>query len=256
MRAASLFLVFVLAKSAVLLGHALPWSFWTPIAYLWQDALVALGFAAFDAGWKRTGFRAAPVWIVYAALALYAAINIPVGRAVYTPLTWPMLRAAGGPLADSFAVYLTWTNAVLVLAALPAAALLPRLLRQASRRAGFTAAAAGIAMVALGPVAGPRVETRGLERNVVLALAARKSAPASPSAVPGDWRNSRFGQGRSEDLSSLRGLAKGRNVILVSLESTAAQYLPLYGAPYDVTPNLTALAANGVVFENAYAVYP
>jgi lipoteichoic acid synthase len=45
-------------------------------------------------------------------------------------------------------------------------------------------------------------------------------------------------------------------VVLVSLESTAAQYLRLYGAAEDVTPHLDGLASSAVVFENAYAVYP
>jgi arylsulfatase A-like enzyme len=44
--------------------------------------------------------------------------------------------------------------------------------------------------------------------------------------------------------------------VLVSLESTGAQYLRLYGGTHDLTPNLDRLAASAVVFDNAYAVYP
>src|SRR5207245_9364347 len=48
--------------------------------------------------------------------------------------------------------------------------------------------------------------------------------------------------------------------VIVSLESTAAQYLPLYGAlndgGHDVMPNLSTLGQRALVFENAYAVYP
>jgi len=40
------------------------------------------------------------------------------------------------------------------------------------------------------------------------------------------------------------------------LESTAAQYLRPYGAAEDPMPNLTRLASQAVLFENAYAVYP
>jgi arylsulfatase A-like enzyme len=43
---------------------------------------------------------------------------------------------------------------------------------------------------------------------------------------------------------------------LVSLESTAAQYLRLYGGKDDVTPHLDLLARQAIVFEKAYAVYP
>jgi len=44
--------------------------------------------------------------------------------------------------------------------------------------------------------------------------------------------------------------------VLVSLESTAAKYLGLYGAAPDVMPRLSELARTGIVFDNAYAVYP
>src|SRR5438045_2261331 len=40
-------------------------------------------------------------WTAYGVTVLYVAINIPVLRALSTPLTWTMWRAARGPLADS-----------------------------------------------------------------------------------------------------------------------------------------------------------
>jgi len=48
MRTASLLTVFVLAKAAALAGHHLPLSWWSPIAYFWQDALVVLAFAVVE----------------------------------------------------------------------------------------------------------------------------------------------------------------------------------------------------------------
>jgi len=246
MRCVSLFLVFALAKAAVVSGHTLTPSVWTPIAYLWQDALAALLFAAFE--WKAPKRM---VSVAYWMLVGYAAINIAVGRALSTPLTVPMLRAAGGPLADSFAVYLTWTNAVLVVGTLGCAAVLPR---GKGIRAGV---AIGMAMVALGPAASARVETLGLGRNVVAAvLSGALPRVSTHSEAAGDWRVSRFPGAPAQNLSDLRGASRDRNVVLVSLESTAAQYLRLYGGEYDLMPHLTALANNAVVFENAYAVYP
>lgn len=246
MRAASLFLVFALAKAAVVCGHTLTPSVWTPVAYFWQDALAALLFAAFE--WKAPKPLATAVYWV---LVVYAAVNIPVGRALSTPLTVPMLRAAGGPLADSFRLYLTWSNVSLMLATVGAAALLPKL---RNIRAWV---AAWVALAALGPAASARVETLGLERNVVAAVV-RSALPRSSPSCGGaaDRRASRFPGAPAQDLSDLRGIAQGRNVILVSLESTAAQYLRLYGGEYDLMPHLTALAGNAVVFDNAYAVYP
>lgn len=46
------------------------------------------------------------------------------------------------------------------------------------------------------------------------------------------------------------------NIVVVILESTAAQYLGVYGAAEDPMPHLTKLASNAVVFDAAYAVYP
>jgi arylsulfatase A-like enzyme len=65
-----------------------------------------------------------------------------------------------------------------------------------------------------------------------------------------------YDQTPHRDLSQFHGIAAGRNVVLVSLESTAAQYLGLYGAAPDPMPNLSRLAQSAIVFDNAYAVYP
>ncbi len=246
MRAASLFLIFVLVKLAVLSGHSFPLSAWAVAAYFWQDALVALLFAVLE--WSLPS-RA--VWVLYGMIALYTTVNIPVGRALATPLTRPMLRAARGPLSASFLLYITWVNLALMLAALAAAAFLPKLLR---RSGGRFWAAAGFLMVATGPAAAARVDTVGWDRNVLLAVLSRTHVESRAGA--GDWRQSQFPEPAEEDLSYLRGSARGRNVIMISLESTAAQYLPLYGGAYEVTPNLDAFTQSAVVFDNAYAVYP
>jgi Sulfatase len=44
-----------------------------------------------------------------------------------------------------------------------------------------------------------------------------------------------------------------RNIILFTLESTSAQYLSVYGAPHDTTPNLVAETKHSLLFERAYA---
>jgi len=109
MKAVSLLLVFAVAKVAMVAGHSIPLSPWTPLAYFWQDVLVALAFAALERMLPKPASR-----LLYWALVLYAALNIPVARAVSSPLTWPMLRAARGPLSDSFWIYLTWQNLALM----------------------------------------------------------------------------------------------------------------------------------------------
>ncbi|NOT29148.1 MAG: sulfatase-like hydrolase/transferase [Planctomycetes bacterium] len=46
------------------------------------------------------------------------------------------------------------------------------------------------------------------------------------------------------------------SVLLVTLDTTRAEALGVYGNPHPVTPNLDRLAAEGVLFEQAYSVAP
>jgi membrane-anchored protein YejM (alkaline phosphatase superfamily) len=266
--AASLFVVFVLAKAAVLWGRSIPWSPWTVVAYVWQDVLVALVFGAIAAAAGTTRRARRTRAVIYWAVAAYAALNIPVAIVLSTPLTWPMLRAASGTLADSILLYATWTNAAFVALTLAAAAIVPRVLVQAPPPVRAIGVAAAVVIIAIGPTASRRVDTLGLHRNVVVALvgsalpqveaiAAEEdwTSPSDPS-VPSDPSIHSLPSAPSTPVTALRGIAKGRNVVLVSLESTGAGYLRLYGGTHDVTPNLDRLARSGVVFESAYAVYP
>lgn len=249
-KAASLLLVFVLAKAAALAGHHVPFSWWSPIAYLWQDAVVVLVFAAVE---LCLGPRQRAAWVAYASLALYAVINIPVERVLSTPLTWPMWRAARGPLADSMWYYATWQNALLVVSVLAVAVVAPLVFRRTTQ---WPLVAALVLCVALGPAASARMDTFGLERNAWAALITSALPRMLPRASTGDWRAPSLDRTRYEDLSRFRGAAAGRSIVLVSLESTAAQYLGLYGTDPDVMPNLSKLARTAIVFDNAYAVYP
>ena len=256
MRSASLLVVFVLAKMIVLSGHAAPVTGWSPPAYVWQDVMVALAFGAFDLTLQKIGAPTRIVWIVYWAIAIYTAINMPVERVLSTPLTRPMLRAARGPLSDSMLVYLTATNILLVACVLAAAVRLPWLMRRVPPQFARLAVVGAIAVVLLGPMASSRADTRGMDRNVVTALIGTGSPLAMAGNGASEWRESRFEAGGTEDLSRFRGAAQGLNLVMVSLESTAAQYLSLYGGEYEVMPNLSALARRALVFDNAYAVYP
>ena len=256
MRAASLLLVFLFAKAAMFWGQSAPRTGWSLIAYFWQDVTVALVFGACDFALQK--IRATP-WIprvAYWAAAMYAALNIPVGRVASTPLTRPMLRAARGPLADTIVLYVTGTNVLLALSVLAAAAVLPSILEKIPRPARKYAVVCAVVIVLLGPVAARRVDTRGMDRNVITALFGVSPPRTKGLPAEGNWRDSRFPSPPAEDLSRLAGSARGFNVVMVSLESTAAQYLSLYGGEYDVMPNLTVLARRALVFDNAYAVYP
>lgn len=265
MRGASLLVVFLVAKLAMLWGHAMPFGGWSVVAYAWQDLLVALVFVTFDNALRNMGATPRIALGLYWALVVYVAINIPVGRVVSTPLTWPMIRAARGPLADSIVLYITPTNGLLVLVTLVVAAALPSVLERLPRPLVKLAATCAIALVVLGPIAVTRVDTRGMDRNAVTALIDTGLPRVGTHARDGNWRTSQFAVERGpggadgpgyKDLSRFAGSAQGHNVVMVSLESTAAQYLTLYDGKYEVMPNLSALARRALVFENAYAVYP
>jgi len=250
-RAFGLIVVFAAAKAAGVWGHPVPASPWSPIAYFWQDALVVLAFAAVDA---RLAARPRAAWTLYAVLALYAAINIPVVRVLSTPLTLSMWRAARGTIADSIRLYATAPNVLLMAAAAALACVAPLCARRVPPR---RLVAPLLACVALGPAAAARVDTAGLDHNAWTALA-RSMLPqvAAHAAASSDWRAAGADRTPRDDLSRLRGAAAGRSVVLAALESTAARYLCLYGAAPDVMPHLSALARTAVVFDNAYAVYP
>jgi hypothetical protein len=252
-RAASLGAVFVLAKIMVLAGQSGLASPWTPIAFFWQDALVALLYAGADVllrRWRGGG------WAIYGCFVAYVALNVPIARVLSTPLTYPMFAAARGTLADSIACYVTIPNLILIGTVLGSGATFPVLLKRLSSR-GLGALAAGGAILAMaGAWTVGSIETRGLHRNALLAVVttARPRLPAVPGKA--EWRESPFERPPMSSLPSLRAAAQGRSVLLIHLESTAAQYLGLFGATPDPMPSLTRLSREAILFEEAYSVYP
>ena len=252
LRAVCLLAVLLAARTIGLVGRPVPLSIWSPFAYLWQDILVAFLFFIADARLKRP--RVA--WVMYGLLVAYVALNVPVARVLSTPLTWTILRAARGPLSDAVLHYVTPGNLVALAIPLAVGAILPLALARRRLEAGPRVLATVLLVVAVGPFAASRVDTLGFHRNAFGALAATSVPRMAPAGADGDWRVSPFDARNVEDLTALRGSMRGRNVVLVILESTGARHLGLYGGKPDPTPNLTALARDAIVFERAYAVYP
>jgi len=254
MRAASLFGVLTVAHLLMLAGHSMPVSLWTPAAYVWQDLLMALLFAAVDHAMKRPK----PAWALYAILALYSAVNVPIARILSSPLTWPMMRAARGPLLDSIRHYLTPGNIGAMATVITAAVVFPLLLHRLKFRLRPSVVVAAIVVTIIGLLASAHVETAGKHRNAygaLLPVRIEKHRGLEDGWI--DWRTPPFPSDLSSTpLRSFRGTARGRNVVLIALESTAAQYLGIYGSIADPMPNLSRLAERSIVFERAYAVYP
>jgi arylsulfatase A-like enzyme len=242
----------VLAKALVLAGRDIPLSPWTPLAFLWQDLLCVLVFAGLDALLRRRKIG----WILYGIAAIYIAVNVPIACTLSTPLTWPLLRAARGTLADSIAYHVTVANVLRFVAMVFAAIGLPLAVRNIRQHWRIAVIAACAALAPLGPLATRHVETLGLHRNVFAALLATALPRIAALDSDGDWRASPFGSPSLDDLSRFRGRAAGRNVVVIHLESAGAQYLRPYGAAEDPMPNLTALCDRAILFENAYTTYP
>jgi hypothetical protein len=281
-RTASLALVFAAAKLTLLAVRAVDGtarglaSAWAPLALVYLDVWVVLAWGALDLALVRLarGRRWAQAWGgiawgLYALAVAYSALNVPVARVFSTPLTFPILSATGGALADSIAVYVTPLNLGSAALVLAAGAAFPRALRRPpaprARPLRLVAALAAAVSLLVGPTAAAHVDTLGLHRNPLLTLAAttlaqRRAAtgatgatgdhaPAAPPLVPDPASPAR-------DLSHLAGAARGRNVVWIILESTGAEYLAPYGAARDPMPRTTALAGRGVVFDSVYAAYP
>jgi len=257
MRALALIGVFIVAKLVVLAGHPIQRSWWTPLAYFWQDIFVALAFALVDRIVARPWFG----WMLYGAAVAYVTINVGVERVLSSPLTWPMLGAVGGALSDSIKRHATPANFALMSVVVAAGIAFPFLMHRLKLKAPVALIIPAVLLVPLGPFASSRVDTIGLDRNPIMALASSalprlwwRSADAQADE---DWTRSPVGANLAgEGLSRWRGKARGRNVILILLESAGARYLQPYGANRDPMPNFSELSHNAILFENAYSVYP
>jgi phosphoglycerol transferase MdoB-like AlkP superfamily enzyme len=193
---------------------------------------------------------------MYAVLVLYIAINVPIARVLSSPLTWTMIRAARGPLLDSIRFYVTPSTIASIILVLAAGLLMPLALARLRPSVRPILILAAIVVMASGPLASTRIETSGFHRNAFGVLWPVHVGQTAVNDGRG-FRNPPIPEEAPlDELTRFRGLAAGRNVLLIALESTAAQYLSIYGAAKDPTPNLTKLAQHAIVFDRGYTVYP
>lgn len=238
-------------------GLASPWA---PPTLLYQEIWAALGLLVVDRALLSLGtWLDRPVltdrllWGLYGALAIYAAINVPVARQFSTPLTLAFLEAAGGALRDSITEYATVGNLLGLLAVLALAAACPRWISGRPRPWLLVVLAA---VLVLGPLGARRSDTLGLHRNAAVTLVTTAWARVAPRSAARVEVIALAPEGPALDLTHLSAAARGHNVIWVILESTGARHLRSYGADLDATPRLTALAREGLIFERMYTSYP
>ncbi|MFL5304805.1 MAG: sulfatase [Polyangia bacterium] len=243
-------------------------SLWAPLALIHQDlwlvVLFGLAEAAAAAAARRRPTLApsarAAMTFSYALIVLWVAVNVPVARLFATPATFAFLHATGGALGDSARVFVTPANVAAPLAVVAVGvALALRPLRAPVRLIPGVGLALAAAVALAGAPATAHVATLGLHRNAVITLVRSTAAhylPARSEVTDVTDAACAPAEGDAADLRDLRGAARGRNVVWVILESTAARFLAPYGAARDATPNLTALSRDAVLFESAYAAYP
>ena len=253
LKALSLFGVLVLAKACMLFGRDVPVQGYAGLALFADDAVIALAFGLFE--WA-TRSRPHISTAFYIAIVGYVALNVPIARLTSSPLTLQMMRATGSALSDSITHHLTFASVGFIAALATAAITLPRLLRLVPARTMTIIAFMAVALPLVGLLARD-TGGNGFERNAVSALLASSIPTLQARESNTDWRVPLTPQKHDDpSIESLRGAARGRNVMIIALESTGAQYLKPYGAKVDPTPNLAALADRAILFENAYAVYP
>jgi len=259
--AAKLVLVLLRAADGDAAGLLGPWA---PPTLLYQELWPVIGLYGLDRAllslgtWlKRPVLADRLCWGLYALLAGYTAINVPIARQFSTPLTYAFIEAAGEALRDSVTAYATASNVAALIGLLALVVIAPRIVR-APRRPRVAVVVAVLVLV-LGPIGARRSETLGLHRGAVATLLRTSWARLGPR-----WSLSRDGaagvelppEGPGLELSHLSGAARGYHVIWVILESTGARHLRAYGAAIDAMPRLGELARTGLMFERMYTSYP
>ena len=116
----------------------------------------------------------------------------------------------------------------------------------------------GMVLLALAPFARARVSTVGRERNVVTALGSALWPRVGSAGRPGDidWRASPFDARAADSAADYRAAGKGLNIVLIVLESTAAQYLKPWARVRCRRSWDARLASRSLVIEGAYSPYP
>lgn len=230
------------------------------VAPLLPFALVAdaLVVAAVVHGIDRLAARTRGVGaVLFGALLAYTAANVPIARVLGTPLNVGFLVATGGALTDSIATYVTASNLASVVSVIVVGVLAARRgPADVPPRVALGLGAAGLGLVLLGPIDRlPPLGRTALRHPLfamgesVLRRAIRGDAadPGPPPFVPA---------ARGADVPRAHGVARGRSVVWLVLESTGAKHLGLYGAPDDPMPATSRVFGGSHVIEAAYAPHP
>ncbi|HTL29963.1 MAG TPA: sulfatase-like hydrolase/transferase, partial [Tepidisphaeraceae bacterium] len=236
------------------------------IGVIWQ-ILLAL--------FARRAKLAQVVWraglIVFVGCALYAVISVPVFENLGTPLTYPLLHVAGnvGNMRSSLAAYMTFKLVAAIVVVPIGFALLVwccnrvvPMRRALIRRSVIALCTAAI--VTNGIYAHREYEVwssrddRAIADNphwVLLSTTCKEFVQSDVATLHEDYppEFAREFAPPPARLASAKLPGVQMNVIVVVLESVAAKYLSVYGAPYEATPQLHAEASNSLIVENVHS---
>jgi arylsulfatase A-like enzyme len=223
--------------------------------------------ALMRAAGERARLRTA-IWVAFLALCVvsgvYAVASVQIFAYLRSPLTYALLYAAGDfkNMRSSLGSFLTPG----FVAALVAAPLFQMIAGHVSRswrrpRLAWLVLAAVAAQFAFGRhalagrwsdrddrliSASPHVALVTSIGRELLGLSAERFDEEFPETYRADFTPAPSPTPRAVG-------ARPRNLIVVVLESTGAQFLGLYGSPYPTTPNLDREAAHALVFDSHYA---
>jgi phosphoglycerol transferase MdoB-like AlkP superfamily enzyme len=269
--------IFVIAKSLIVRRHPISAvSLSNLVAVTAEDVAIALLMGALAATALFATARRPRLhrfaWFGIMALSalagVYAMVNVGIFNTLGYPLNARMFALAGRitDLRSSFAAHLDRSLAIGMVGAVAAFAVAShrRFSLTPSRGPRVAFCAIAVAWIGCGMIFRAQAEpdswvrraAPNAHREMLFSLTSRLLfdrraelvTPFSPDYLD-DFRPA--AQRRHPALA--RFASPPRNVLMIVLESTAAKYMSLYGAPYDTTPNLVAESRHAVVFERAYA---
>ena len=270
--------IFILAKVAIIWSWDSPKMILTLLTITSVDVLVAVAFgvicgAALWIAQRNPEKHKSLIRFIWggtltcgALAALYAVINVGVYGYLHTPLNARMFKLVGrlDNMRSSIAAQcsiglMIWLLATPAIYLLLASSKAPRFLQRRSVRG--TVLVLAVVWICTGlALLSPDSKKRRAERNPhyeILAstfqeLFSSHSANLGGAFPPEYLDDFKLAAEREYPRLATQG-PRPKNVIVIVLESVAAQYMSVYGSQFDTTPNLSAEAEHAMVMDRGYS---
>ena len=273
--------VFILAKVAIIWSWRSPKTFLTLLAITSVDVLVAVAFGVIcgvglwiaQRNPEKHKSLIRLLWVgtvtLGALAALYAVINVGVYGYLQTPLNARMFKLVGrvedmrSSIAAHCSIGLTiWLVATPAIYLLLASSKVPRFLQRRCVRAtvlvlGMVWICTGLALLRHTEVDSKTARAAQNPHYKILASTFQELFSSHTANLGGEFPpeyldDFKFAAERRYPRLATEG-PRPKNVIIIVLESAAAQYMSVYGSQFDTTPNLSAEAEYAMVIERGYS---